>query len=255
MKCLAMLADVYEPWRVREWISWGGNLALVLVGIAGIVVAVFTLLRIHRQAKEMQLQRIVMHQTLNVMRQQVDLMKAQTAIQTAGMRQWVDVVPRGASVFSRAWNPPVGDPFEVQLQFEVINNTSYVMTIEKIVTKISMDALEWETFTVETNVTLSHNKGSPSNRYPFYVASTTIKEQRYESGTVVTINGEVTFKNCFGEKQVDYFGGIYECGPGVFRCLKPLGLVPERQMEKNEPESEIGHHPQLISLDTPNPNE
>ncbi len=51
--------------------------ALVLVGIAGIVVAVVTLLRIHAQAKEMRLQRIIMHNTLNAMRQQSDLVKTQ----------------------------------------------------------------------------------------------------------------------------------------------------------------------------------
>jgi hypothetical protein len=65
-------------WRYREWIGLYANLALAIVGIGGIVVAIFTLYSIKRQAIEMRLQRIVMRRTLNAIRRQADLMDKQS---------------------------------------------------------------------------------------------------------------------------------------------------------------------------------
>jgi hypothetical protein len=139
--------------------------------------------------------------------------------------------------------PPAGQidfPFIINLRFEAVNNTAYTFDIQKIVTKIGVLASEREIFTVETNVTLASQE-SRSKRYAFYVPTQFITEERFRQGTVVTINGEVTFKNCLGRTQTGYFGGLYRCGQinskqeGIFRYLEALGIVPERTKEKDQP--------------------
>ena len=87
-------------------------------------------------------------------------------------------------------------------------------------------------FTIETNVTLAPQQDSPIKRYPFYVPTQSITKIEIENGTLVTINGEITFKNCLGKIQTDYFGGFYRCEGDTFRYLKATGLVPERTEEK-----------------------
>jgi hypothetical protein len=60
--------------------AFWANIILVGVGGAGVLVAVVTLLRIHNQAKEMKLQRIVMHNTLAAIKTQAVHMGEQTKI-------------------------------------------------------------------------------------------------------------------------------------------------------------------------------
>jgi hypothetical protein len=52
--------------------------------------------------------------------------------------------------------------------------------------------------------------------------------------TVLTINGEVTFKDCLRNVDIQQFGGLYRAGPpDTFEYIKPIGLVPDHQIEKN----------------------
>lgn len=161
-------------------------------------------------------------------------------VQEAGMGQWIDVEPLGCYIQT----PPAGQrdfPFTINLRFEAVNNTAYTLDIQKIVTKIGMLAYEWEVFTVETNVTLASQEKSRNRRYAFYIPTQSVTQEWFRRGTVVTINGEVTFKNCLGRTQTDYFGGLYRCGQinskqeGIFRYLEALGIVPERTKEKDQP--------------------
>lgn len=161
-------------------------------------------------------------------------------VQEAGMGQWVDVEPLGCYIQT----PPAGKgdfPFTINLQFEAVNNTAYPFDIQKIVTKISMWPYEWEVFTVETSVTLASQEKSRSKRYAFYVPTQSITKEGFTRGTVLTINGEITFRNCLGRTKLDYFGGLYRCGQidskqkGIFQYLEALGMVPERTNEKENP--------------------
>jgi hypothetical protein len=168
--------------------------------------------------------------------------KASIRLQEATMQQWVDAESLGCYIQT----PPAGKrdfPFTVNLRFEAVNNTSYPFDIQKIVTKIGMWPYEWEVFVVETNVTLASQEKSRSKRYAFYVPTQSITEEQFRQGTVLTINGEVTFKNCLGRTQTGYFGGIYRCGQidskqeGIFQYLEALGIVPERTNEKENPQN------------------
>jgi hypothetical protein len=52
MMCLAGVTEsAPATWRWREWILFGANLALAVVGIAGIIAAYITLLKLERQTK------------------------------------------------------------------------------------------------------------------------------------------------------------------------------------------------------------
>jgi hypothetical protein len=71
------VVPVPVAWGKREWAIWGANLALALVGIGGIVVAIFTLCFIKRQAVEMRRQRITMVKTLIAIKEQAKSLNQQ----------------------------------------------------------------------------------------------------------------------------------------------------------------------------------
>ena len=146
------------------------------------------------------------------------------------MQQWVDV----ESVEVDAHESRLDGSLDLDLSFEAINGTAYPLTIERIVTKVSLHANQWETFTVETSVILPPSREGRKSAYPFYVA---MKPQGKEvdwfmKGTVLTINGEVTFRDCLQKTRVQDFGGLYECNMKALKYMKPLGLVPDRNTEQ-----------------------
>jgi hypothetical protein len=65
---------------VYDWIAYGANLVLVLVGVLGVVVGVCTILFIKAQVIEMRRQRIVMQKTLLSIQRQAGHMERQTGI-------------------------------------------------------------------------------------------------------------------------------------------------------------------------------
>jgi hypothetical protein len=155
----------------------------------------------------------------------------QIKIQEAGMAQWIDVEALGAEIAAHNYRP--GNPdFVVNLSFEAVNNTSNVLTIKSIETIISMMPDQSEVFTLKTNVTLSPRKESESNRYAFFVPARSLEREWFAKGTVVTINGSITFTDCLGETRSDYFGGLYECREDSFVKLKALGVIPDRTVEE-----------------------
>ena len=163
-------------------------------------------------------------------RKSAKAMRDSIGLQEAAMQQWVDVNPLSYEI-KAASHGAGATPFTVHLSFEAVNNTSQPFDVLKIVTKIGTWANEWEVSTVEENVTLVPQNESRSKRYYFYASTERITEDWLRMGTDVTINGWVTFKNCLGKVQTDYFGGLYRCKAGAFRYLRPLGVVPERTTE------------------------
>jgi hypothetical protein len=199
----------------RDWADWGVwvfSLLLVVVGF---------------------LQVWLLWSTLGAMKRQADLMKQQGDIQVAAMQQWVDVVTTEAGVDNQ--KSLLNTLLDVNLGFKAVNNTSFMLTVKKIVTKVSFLAERWETFTITTSVSLPPSKGKES-AYPFYIPLKLNTEQAklFKSGTVLTIHGEVGFEDCLRKNQVDEFGGLYKFSPNVFEYLQPLGLVPEHKTENAE---------------------
>jgi hypothetical protein len=168
------LAAAFAPANLSNWI-------LAIIGIAGGRLA---------------------WNTLSTIKKQVDL-------QAAGIRQWIDVEP----VRTEAFGSSLIDNYEVRAMFEAFNNTGYVMTIKKIITKVGIEANTWEVFTVETNVTLPPSK-KKSSGYFFYAPIAKMKKEWYESTSLLTVYGEITFEDCMDSTRVQEFSGLYESRPG-----------------------------------------
>jgi hypothetical protein len=165
------------------------------------------------------------------MEDQVALMKVQSDIQIAGMQQWLDVVPRRAN-----YTPPTmqQDTVEINLQFEVLNNTPYVMTLEKIVTHVSY--MDDEISTIEDRVLLAPIRNGKTSGYAFYAPVSVVGGSQWrDHGALVTISGHVFFKDCMGRDREQYFGGIYRCNRGgEFALLEPMGIEPDRERRSSE---------------------
>ncbi len=143
------------------------------------------------------------------------------------MQQWVDVETRGVEAVSRP-----GKPFVLELRFEAVNNTPFLLTVQKIVTTVALYPGEWERFTVSESVRLPPSRDGKESGYPFYIETGIETKEGFERRTLFTISGDVTFKDCLGAMQTQWFGGLYECEPENFRYLKPLGTVPDKQEKK-----------------------
>jgi hypothetical protein len=197
----------------RDWADWGVWVFSFLLVVVGF------------------LQVWLLWRTLGAMKQQADLMKQQADIQEAAMQQWVEVVTTDAGGVDNQKSLR-NNLLEVNLGFKVVNNTSVMLTIKRIVTKVGFFAERWETFTITTSVSLPPSKGKES-AYPFYVPLRLNTEhvELFKKGTVLTIQGEVGFEDCLRKNQVDEFGGLYKFSPNVFEYMQPMGLVPEHKTE------------------------
>jgi hypothetical protein len=194
----------------RDWADWGVWVFSFLLVVVGV------------------LQVWLLWRTLGAMKQQADLMKQQADIQEAALQQWVDVVTADAGGDNQKSLP--NKLLAVNLGFKAVNNTSFMLTIKKIVTKVSFFAERSETFTITTSVSLPPSKGKES-AYPFYVPLKLDAEhaELFANGTILTIHGEVGFEDCLRKNQVDEFGGLYKFSANVFEYMQPLGLVPEHK--------------------------
>lgn len=165
---------------------------------------------------------IIAGSTLWVIKRQIDL-------QAAGMQQWVDVEARGVEIVT-CWKKG----FALQLQFEAVNNTPWLLTIQKIVTTVALYPGEWERFTVSPGERLPPSKEGKSSGCPFFIETGMETKEGFEKRTLFTISGEVTFKDCLGIIRVQSFDGLYECSPGHFAYLEPIGISPDKQEKKRK---------------------
>ncbi len=151
-------------------------------------------------------------------------MRESIRIQEAGMQQWIDVETRGMET-SAKWVRPVS----FRLQFEAINNTPWLLTIQRIETTYAVWCDKWETFTVSHLVPLPPSRNGGNSGYAFFLEVDSMN-------SLPTISGKITFKDCLGNTRIQPFGGLYECGPDHFEYLKPVGIVPDKETrEKHNP--------------------
>ncbi len=185
------------------------NTILCLVGIAGIVAAI---------------------RTLGLMQHQVDVMRQQADIQAAGMQQWVDVEEREVNTHEMK-----DQSLKLDLTFEAVNNTNYALTIEQIVTSFELLTRAPIKFTVREGKMLAPSAKSGMNLYPFFVSARLEGNDvdRVMKGTMVGIFGKITFKDCLQQTRVQDFGGMYLCSMKEFKYMKPMGMVPDQETEKD----------------------
>jgi len=159
------------------------------------------------------------------------------------MQQWVDIETRGVDV-SKAWNKP----FSLDLQFEAVNNTPFLLTINKIETTIALWADSWEEFTIETWDRLPPAKDGKSSGHSFYVETSMETKEGFEKGTLFAINHRVTFTDCLGKTRTQWFNGLYDCRPEHFERMKYMGIVPDKEEKKTTQYSKSAETPWLKQL-------
>jgi len=149
------------------------------------------------------------------------------------MRQTVDICPINSelSKFSNDGSAILN------LMFEVRNPTNNTLSLEKLVTKVSVLANIWETFTLaDINVKVVPAREGEKG-YPFFTPMPVNNEQRrlihagYEM--VFTVNGEVHYRDCLGDEQIQWFGGLYKSIQGKLTYMRPMGIAPDHHTEQH----------------------
>jgi hypothetical protein len=180
------------------------NIGLFFVGLGGIIAAGFTLRAINRQA---------------------DLMKVQSDIQAAAMRQWLDVEFMRSDTAEMVFTDSLGEyvPFiNAKLHFRAVNNTPYPLTVKRADVSVSRDwddgKCRWESFAVEETAILSPGgEKRGENTYNFFVCF------RIEGAKVETYARDVYFASVVGAVSFEpvigaaitqqTFSTIARCGP------------------------------------------
>jgi hypothetical protein len=146
----------------------------------------------------------------------------QITLQSAAMRQWVNIEPIGTST------PPVfGAEIEVTLEFAVRNRTDYLVSIQKIVTEVFTSG-KAVIFTVSCDVPLPPEKSGSVGGYPFFMTAKVNRETWATAGHPFFIGGDVTFIDCMKLEQTQsFFGFFVGYGDGRLIEKKTSGQVPE----------------------------
>jgi len=167
---------------------------------------------------------------------QVRILRRQTSIQEATIKQWVYV--KLASVTNKQFStksPAETDPtILTQVHFEAYNNTPLPLTIKRVVTSITgaSELPNWLTYSVEETTILPPKTPDYTINYPFYVPHTLtgIFARRYLEGeSYFTVSGSLSFEEASGKRSTQGFSYVVKHGPQGFTVLKYNGKQPTRQ--------------------------
>jgi hypothetical protein len=180
------------------------NIALFLVGVAGIGIAIRTLRAIESQTKAM----------------------------VAGMRQWVTI---------QAFEDTVAPIFEegalklhFHLSFEITNPTGKPLTLEWYV--ISINAKKYSS---RLNFTLVPGQ---VHRLKSSIDYTDEMRNKYtHEGYTVTVTGVIAFTDALTDFQKQRFGYVLKCRPVNGETLNYQGPLPDEDIEKEEAKDSQRH--------------
>ena len=183
---------------------WAG-IILALVGIGGIAVAVITLIRIHRQAVEMRLQRIIMQRTLGAIKIQAIHMKAQTELVKQKERARLSVIPMEVTSLPREFL--LWEEFDVKIE-----NHGITMALNVIVTGRGILVVEGEEPTFHDLVISSPDiiRAGESQvvRVSYYAAGNSTWEG-LEAGKIkyvtLQMKGRIEYGDIFGNHYITAF--------------------------------------------------
>jgi type II secretory pathway pseudopilin PulG len=159
-------------------------------------------------------------------------LKAQIDIQSAGMRQWVEVKvlkSLGKTVFPTDGGAPES---QVEIWFRALNRTAYPLTIDGVDLKVSTEqsgAPRWEPYSRREKVILAPGAGAAENpeanpfEYRFHLTLGLDERmtEQYEQGMlVVSVSGNVLFTPVVGKAETQAFGYGVQCGSGVAEAIQ-----------------------------------
>jgi hypothetical protein len=176
----------------------------------------------------------IVWKTLGAIKRQADLMKSQTDVQRANMRQWV--------VCEFVKTEYEGNIYEgrelvrllpISIKLQAVNRTNLPLTITRIVTRISRPVAgrdtSWETFEVEEREILPPMIGGQGGAYPFYVPLQLEGEavKAYQSDQfMISVSCQVFFEPAIGGTEEQSFGSLVRCGATLDRILRYVGKAP-----------------------------
>jgi hypothetical protein len=151
------------------------------------------------------------------------------------MRQWVNVEP-----IKTVTPPTFTNPLEVTLQFQILNKTDYLLTVQRIEAEVFHRG-KARIFKVSCNVPIPPEKSSADGGYPFYMTLFVDRGTWPGTGAFFFAGGEVTYLDCMDVERTQEFRDMFEgYEDGRLVRKRPSGQVPEIAEHKpkdDEPET------------------
>jgi hypothetical protein len=165
--------------------------------------------------------------------------KTQSDLQAAALRQWIEVQITGSETDKdlTAFGNLVKDA-QVRVRFKAINETSFPLTIVKIVTKVSYrrveGRLQWEVFEVKERAIIPPSKAAKESSHPFFVfldLDESAVRAYVDQTMIVSVNGVISFENAAGNIEEQSFGKFTRIGLFI-QELRFQGTEPSKVEQK-----------------------
>ena len=161
----------------------------------------------------------------------------QTTLQSAALRQWVNVVPLGIDI-PRA----LKNPCEVMVQFEVQNKTDYLVTIKGVEFELIPNIHSIGKFKVDCDFALVPRKSEDDSAFPFAGKCVVDLGELDGWGKIFIVAGDIKFLDCMEREQVQHFQDLYRGFiDGRLERMKPSSI----ESTEDEPEDQIQIRTQL----------
>lgn len=156
----------------------------------------------------------------------------QITLQSAALRQWVNVVPLGIDI-PRA----LKNPCEVMVQFEVQNKTDYLVTIKGVEFELIPNIHSIGKFKVDCDFALVPRKSEDDSAFPFAGKCVVDLGELDGWGKIFIVAGDIKFLDCMEREQVQHFQDLYRGFiDGRLERMKPLSITTtEDESESQNP--------------------
>ncbi len=163
-------------------------------------------------------------------RKAAEAAEKQITLQSAALRQWVNVVPLGIDI-PRA----LKNPCEVTVQFEVQNKTEYLVTIKEVEFELIPNIHSIGKFKVDCNFALVPRKSEADSAFPFAGKCVVDLGELEGWGKIFIVAGDIKFLDCMERDQAQHFQDLYRGFiDGRLERMKPSSI----EGTKDEPENQ-----------------
>jgi hypothetical protein len=166
----------------------------------------------------------IIYQSVQTKRATVAMQRS-TSLQTAALRQWVNIQGFRESVEPRFTG--TGTHLDLQLSFEIINPTKMPLTLEWYV--ISINTTKYSS---RLNVTLAPDQVHELKALISYTDE--VRDKYIRDGYDITITGVIAYTDALKDFQKQRFGYLRRCRPMGGETLNYRGPLPDEDIEKEQ---------------------
>lgn len=149
----------------------------------------------------------------------------QITLQSAALRQWVNVVPLGISI-----PPTLKNPCEITVQFEIQNKTDYLVTIKGVEFELIPNIHSIGKFEVNSDFPLVPRKSEDDSAFPFAGKCVVDLGELDERGKIFIVAGDIKFLDCMDREQVQHFQDLYRgFMDGRLEKMKPSSIESTKE--------------------------